>query len=153
MKKYSIIVIAFVLLFFAGCSGPIQDERAETRDKFLISKTKELEIMVQLYELEFSKYPIIYNSSESTNVAEIYYKSTDWQKMKEKLQLAPSLKNLIVELSEGISNQNPIKYYSDGSSYTLSVNLENNKRYNILGTDYQCHVDSENQCVFTISNE
>lgn len=58
-----------------------------------------------------------------------------------------------VELTERILNENPIEYFSDGSSYVFNVNLNENKKYNYLGNDYQCKVNKEGLCVLTISSQ
>ncbi len=153
MRIFLLLLIIFSFSVLLGCSRIIEDERLEARDKYLISKTKGLETMVKLYHLEFLEYPTILDASQDPKSIKIYYGSKDWQELEEKFKLTPSLKDVKVELTERILNENPIEYFSNGSSYVFNVNLNENKKYNYLGDDYQCKVNKEGLCVLTISSQ
>lgn len=173
MKKILILLFIIFLFFLSGCSlfernnqessrssgifggvvNYIEDEKLETGDRYLISKTKELEIMAKIYHLEKNHYPVVYDDSENPKLIKIDGYSEDWQELEKVFKTIPSFKDMEVELSENILKENPIEYFSDGDFYEFKVYLNNNKVYEHVGEKYQCEMNEEGLCILTIDSK
>ncbi len=174
MKKTFILLFIFSLFFLSGCSlfernnqepsrgisgifggvaDYIKEERLEERDKYLITKTKELETMAKIYYLEKNHYPVVYDDFENPRLIKIDGYSEDWRELEKVFQTLPSFKDMEVELSENILKENPIEYFSDGDFYEFNVYLNNDKVYELSGEKYQCKMNEEDLCILTIDSK
>ena len=131
----------------------IDTKRLETHDQYLISKTKEIETVVQLYGGDNTKYPVILDSSGIATTTKIYSGSENWNKLKNIILSSPSLKGLATDVNETVTVDQPIEYLSDGNTYTFKVYLNYDKIYNIGGNDFKCQTKEGTWCVLTINSE
>lgn len=173
MKKLIFASLAVSLFIISGCSvktdnqttsqktngildntiNTIDTKRLEAHDQYLISKTKEIETMVQLYASDNTKYPVILDLSGIATTTKIYSGSENWNKLKNLILSSPSLKGLTTDVSETVTVSQPIEYFSNGDTYTFKVYLNYDKSYNIGGNDFKCQTKEGVWCVLTINSE
>ena len=173
MKKLIFVLLVLSLFIFSGCSTQINDQttlqktngvldgaintidtkRLEIHDQYLISKTKEIETMVQLYGGDNTKYPVILDPSGVATTTKIYSGSENWNKLKGIILSSPSLQGLTTDVNETVIAEQPIEYFSSGDTYTFKVYLNYDKTYNIGGDDFKCQTKEGTWCVLTINSE
>jgi len=171
MKKLLIISLIISIFIVSGCTvktdkqaasqgtkgvldntiKAIDTERLETHDHYLIAKTKEIETMVQLYASDNTKYPVILDSFGIVTTTKIYSGSENWNKLRNIILSSPSLEGLTTDVSNTVTVNQPIEYFSNGDTYTFKVYLNYDKNYNIGGNDFKCQTKEGEWCVLTIS--
>lgn len=172
MKKLIFASLVLSLFIISGCSiqtdnqktqktngvldgaiNTIKTKRLETHDQYLISMTKEIETMVQLYRGDNEKYPVILDLSGIATTTKIYSGSENWNKLKGIIFSSPSLQGLTTDVNETVTADQPIEYFSNGDTYTFKVYLNYGKTYNIGGDDFKCQTKEGTWCVLTINSE
>lgn len=173
MKKLIFASLVLSLFIFSGCSiqtddqttsqknngvldgaiNTIDTKRLETHDQYLISKTKEIETMVQLYGGDNEKYPVILDQSGVAITTKIYSGSENWSKLKGIILSSPSLQGLTTDVNETVTADQPIEYFSNGDTYTFKIYLNYDKSYKIGGDDFKCQTKEGTWCVLTINSE
>lgn len=172
MKKLLIVSLVLSLFIVSGCSvrtdnqealpetngiidntiSTLDTKRLEAHDQYLIAKTKEIETMVQLYGIDNVKYPIILDSFGIATTTKIYNGSENWDKLKNLIFSSPSMEGSTTDLSEVVTANQPIEYFSDGDTYTFKVYLNYDKDYSIGDNDFRCQKEGV-WCVLTINSE
>jgi len=155
MKKLLITFPMLLILVISGCfsKAVVQTSVLETHDKYLIAKTKEIETLVKLYELDNKEYPIIFDQFGKPTTARLYNNSEDWRKFKDVILSAPSLMGFTTNVGETVTSNQPIEYFSDGDTYTFTVYLNYDNNYNVGGSDFQCSAIEGSWCVLKINSD
>ncbi len=167
MKKVFIISLMFFVLILSGCSvsqdnskgtgfltDSINKKRLEAHDKYLIAKTKEIQTMIELYMMDNSQYPVIQDSEGNPVTVKIYYGSENWNKLKDLILSTPSLQGVNSDISETVSRDQPIEYFSDGSMFIFKAYLTYNKEdYNVSRQSLKCPSQENDFCIFTVSSD
>lgn len=167
MKKVLIILLIFVTFVVSGCSSSkdnnqdsgfvtntINEKRLEAHDKYLIAKTKEMEIMVELYMMDNSEYPFIEDSEGNPVKINIYHGSEDLSKLENLILSTPSLRDIeSIDISKTVGSDQPIEYFSDGKMFRFDTYLTYNKEdYEVSKQNIKCLSGEDDFCIFTISN-
>lgn len=172
MKKLIAVSLVLSLFIISGCSiktdnqttqqkparvldnvnSKLDTKRLETHDQYLISKTKEIETMAQLYASDKTKYPVILDSFGVATATKIYSGSENWNKLKNLILSSPSLKGLTTDVNETVTADQPIEYFSNGDTYNFKVYLNFDKNYSIDGNDFKCQTKEGKWCILTINS-
>jgi hypothetical protein len=108
--------------------------------------------MVALYKLQHDKFPVLFDSLGEATTTKIYYGSQDWDKLKNLILSGLPFKIATADLSEALTVERPIEYFSNGDIYTFKVYLNYDKEYSVGGNNFKCQTKAGPWCILTINN-